>query len=442
MLFRFLSTTTKKEKNNVIKILNNIDTNKLQQIVSRNNTEKNEVQQAVDTILHDIKQNGNKALFHYTKQFDGISLDEQTIKVTEQELEYAYSKVSPEFIKVIQKSAERIRNFHQKQKINSWLEPSENGEMLGQLIRPIEKVGIYVPGGKASYPSSVLMNAVPAAVAGVSRIIMTTPAQKDGRITPTTLVAAKEAGVTEIYKAGGAQAIAALAYGSTCIPKVDKICGPGNIYVALAKKSVYGQVNIDSIAGPSEILVVADESANPVYVAADMLSQAEHDEMAAAMLITDSMPLAQEVQKELQLQTEHLERKEIIQKSLEQYGLIFIVKNLKEACNFANTIAPEHLEICTKEPFSLLPYLKNAGAIFLGNYTPEPLGDYMAGPNHVLPTGGTARFFSPLSIDDFIKKSSILSFSKEALLNLSEDIITFAKAEGLTAHANAIQVRK
>ncbi len=426
----------------MIKILNNMDTNKLQQILSRNNTEKNEVQQTVDNILYDIKQNGNEALFRYAKQFDGISLDEQSIKVTEQDLEYAYSQVSPEFIKVIQKSAERIRNFHQKQKINSWLEPSENGEMLGQLIRPMEKVGIYVPGGKASYPSSVLMNAVPAAVAGVSRIIMATPTQKNGKITPATLVAAKEAGVTEIYKVGGAQAIAAFAYGNTCIPKVDKICGPGNIYVALAKKSVYGQVNIDSIAGPSEILVVADESANPVYVAADMLSQAEHDEMAAAMLVTNSLTLAQEVQKQLQLQTEYLERKDIIQKSLEQYGFILIAKNLKEACHFANTIAPEHLEICIKEPFSLLPYIKNAGAIFLGEYTPEPLGDYMAGPNHVLPTGGTARFFSPLSIDDFIKKSSILSFQKEALLDLSDDIITFAQAEGLTAHANAIQVRK
>ena len=345
-------------------------------------------------------------------------------------------------IKVIQKSAQRIRNFHQKQKINSWLEPSENGEMLGQLIRPIEKVGIYVPGGKAAYPSSVLMNAVTASVAGVPHIIMTTPAQKDGRVTPTTLVAAKEAGVNEVYKVGGAQAIASLAYGTTCVPKVDKICGPGNIYVALAKKSVYGQVNIDSIAGPSEILVIADDSANAVYVAADMLSQAEHDEMASAILVTDSEKLAEEVKKELYIQTEQLERKEIILKSLENYGLIVIAKDMKQACELSNRIAPEHMEICTKAPFELLPYIKNAGAIFLGHYTPEPLGDYMAGPNHVLPTGGTARFFSPLSLDDFIKKSSILSFSKEAFLELSDDVMTFAKGEGLTAHANAVSVRK
>ena len=286
------------------------------------------------------------------------------------------------------------------------------------------------------------MNAIPASVAGVSEIIMVTPAKKDGRVTPTTLVAAKEAGVTKIYKVGGAQAIAALAYGSTCIPKVDKICGPGNIYVALAKKSVYGQVNIDSVAGPSEILVIADDTANPVYVAADMLSQAEHDEMASAMLVTDSQILAEAVQKELQRQTALLPRKEIIEKSLKNYGLIVIAKDMQQACALGNIIAPEHMEICTKEPFSLLPKIKNAGAIFLGEYTPEPLGDYMAGPNHVLPTGGTARFFSPLSIDDFIKKSSILSFSKEALLELAEDIVTFAQAEGLTAHANAVKVRK
>ncbi len=426
----------------MITVLKGDSSEKLQQILSRNNTEKNDVQQIVDDILYNIKKNGNQALFDYTQKFDGIVITEQNIKVTEQEIEYAYTQVSKELIAVIQKAAKRIWDFHQKQKINSWLEPSENGEMLGQLIRPIENVGIYVPGGKAAYPSSVLMNAIPASVAGVSRIIMTTPAQKDGRVTATTLVAAKEAGVNEIYKVGGAQAIAALAYGTTCIPKVDKICGPGNIYVALAKKSVYGQVNIDSVAGPSEILVIADESANPVYVAADMLSQAEHDEMASAMLVTNSETLAEEVQKQLQIQTEQLERKEIIKKSLQDYGLIVIAKDIKQACDFGNMIAPEHMEICTKEPFSLLPNIKNAGAIFLGEYTPEPLGDYMAGPNHVLPTGGTARFFSPLSIDDFIKKSSILSFSKQALLTLSDDIVTFANGEGLTAHANAIKVRQ
>ena len=415
---------------------------KLQEILKRNQTEKNDAQQMVDEILYDVKKKGNEALFAYIKKFDKVELTEKTIQVTEAEIEYAYTQVEQRLIHVIKKAAKRIQHFHQKQKLNSWLEPSENGEMMGQLIRPLEKVGIYVPGGKASYPSSVLMNAIPAPVAGVSEIIMVTPAQKDGRVTPTTLVAAKEAGVTQIYKAGGAQAIAALAYGTTCIPKVDKICGPGNIYVALAKKSVYGQVNIDSVAGPSEILVIADDRANPVYVAADMLSQAEHDEMASAMLVTDSETLAEAVQKELKRQTALLSRKEIIEKSLGDYGLIVIAEDMEQACTLSNLIAPEHLEICTKAPFSLLPKIKNAGAIFLGEYTPEPLGDYMAGPNHVLPTGGTARFFSPLSIDDFIKKSSILSFSKEALLELSEDIVTFAQAEGLTAHANAVAVRK
>ncbi|HIT88393.1 MAG TPA: histidinol dehydrogenase [Candidatus Coprocola pullicola] len=415
---------------------------KLQEILQRNQTEKNDIQQIVNDIVYDVKKNGDEALFRYTKEFDKIELTHQTVQVTEEEIKYAYTQVEQNLIKVIQKAAKRIKQFHEKQKLNSWLEPSENGEMMGQLIRPLEKVGIYVPGGKASYPSSVLMNAIPASVAGVSEIIMVTPAKKDGRVTPTTLVAAKEAGVTKIYKVGGAQAIAALAYGSTCIPKVDKICGPGNIYVALAKKSVYGQVNIDSVAGPSEILVIADDTANPVYVAADMLSQAEHDEMASAMLVTDSQILAEAVQKELQRQTALLPRKEIIEKSLKNYGLIVIAKDMQQACALGNIIAPEHMEICTKEPFSLLPKIKNAGAIFLGEYTPEPLGDYMAGPNHVLPTGGTARFFSPLSIDDFIKKSSILSFSKEALLELAEDIVTFAQAEGLTAHANAVKVRK
>lgn len=415
---------------------------KLQEILQRNQTEKNDIQQIVNDIVYDVKKNGDEALFRYTKEFDKIELTHQTVQVTEEEIKYAYTQVEQNLIKVIQKAAKRIKQFHEKQKLNSWLEPSENGEMMGQLIRPLEKVGIYVPGGKASYPSSVLMNAIPASVAGVSEIIMVTPAKKDGRVTPTTLVAAKEAGVTKIYKVGGAQAIAALAYGSTCIPKVDKICGPGNIYVALAKKSVYGQVNIDSVAGPSEILVIADDTANPVYVAADMLSQAEHDEMASAMLVTDSQILAEAVQKELQRQTALLPRKEIIEKSLKNYGLIVIAKDMQQACALGNIIAPEHMEICTKEPFSLLPKIKNAGAIFLGEYTPEPLGDYMAGPNHVLPTGGTARFFSPLSIDDFIKKSSILSFSKEALLELAEDIVTFAQAEGLTAHANAVEVRK
>ena len=313
--------------------------------------------------------------------------------------------------------------------------------MLGQLIRPLEKVGVYVPGGKAAYPSSVLMNIIPAKVAGVEQIIMTTPPSADGKVNPTTIVAADVAGVDKIYKAGGAQAIAALAFGTESVPKVDKIVGPGNIFVALAKRSVYGYVNIDSVAGPSEILILADESANPTYVAADLLSQAEHDELASAVLITDSEELASKVKVEVEKQTAVLERKAIIEKSLDNYGAIIIVNDMDEACSLANRVAPEHMEVCTKEPFSLLPKIQNAGAIFLGHFTPEPLGDYMAGPNHVLPTGGTARFFSPLSIDDYIKKSSIISFSEDALKNLGDDVIKFANAEGLTAHANSVKVR-
>lgn len=415
---------------------------KLEFILNRNQLDYGNVQNVVDEIIADIRKNKNQALFKYTEQFDKIKLDENTIKVTKKEIEEAYTLVDKKLIDVIKKSASRIKDFHEKQKINSWLEPNTNGEMLGQLIRPLEYVGVYVPGGKAAYPSSVLMNVMPAKVAGVKNIIMTTPVQKNGKINPNTLVAANEAGVTEIYKVGGAQAIAALAFGTESVPKVDKICGPGNIFVALAKRTVYGHVNIDSVAGPSEILVIADDTANSVYVAADMLSQAEHDELASAVLVTDSIELAQSVKIELEKQTAVLERKEIIEKSLRDYSAIIVVENLDKACEISNTIAPEHMEVCTLNPFELLPKIQNAGAIFLGNYSPEPLGDYMAGPNHVLPTGGTARFFSPLSIDDFIKKSSIISFSKEALLNLQEDIISFANAEGLTAHANAVRVRK
>lgn len=415
---------------------------KLEFILNRNQLDYGNVQNVVYEIIADIRKNKNQALFKYTEQFDKIKLDENTIKVTKKEIEEAYTLVDKKLIDVIKKSASRIKDFHEKQKINSWLEPNTNGEMLGQLIRPLEYVGVYVPGGKAAYPSSVLMNVMPAKVAGVKNIIMTTPVQKNGKINPNTLVAANEAGVTEIYKVGGAQAIAALAFGTESVPKVDKICGPGNIFVALAKRTVYGHVNIDSVAGPSEILVIADDTANPVYVAADMLSQAEHDELASAVLVTDSIELAQSVKIELEKQTAVLERKEIIEKSLRDYSAIIVVENLDKACEISNTIAPEHMEVCTLNPFELLPKIQNAGAIFLGNYSPEPLGDYMAGPNHVLPTGGTARFFSPLSIDDFIKKSSIISFSKEALLNLQEDIISFANAEGLTAHANAVRVRK
>ncbi len=410
-------------------------------LLSRSQLEYGNVQEIVNNIIADIKSNGDKALFNYTKQFDKFDLNSNNILVTQEEIDEAYSLVDAELIDVIKKSAKRIYDFHEKQKINSWLEPNKNGEMLGQLIRPLEKVGVYVPGGKAAYPSSVLMNIIPAKVAGVDQIIMTTPPSAEGKINPTTIVAADIAGVDKIYKAGGAQAVAALAFGTESIPKVDKIVGPGNIFVALAKRSVYGYVNIDSVAGPSEILILADDSAVPKYVAADLLSQAEHDELASAVLITTSEDLAEKVKTEVEKQTAVLERKEIIEKSLNNYGAIIIVNNMDEACELSNRIAPEHMEVCTSEPFSLLPKIQNAGAIFLGHFTPEPLGDYMAGPNHVLPTGGTARFFSPLSIDDYIKKSSIISFSQDALKALGNDVIKFAESEGLTAHANSVRVR-
>lgn len=415
---------------------------KIASILDRSQLDYGNVQEIVDDILVSIKKEKDTALFRYTEKFDGVMLTKDTIMVQEWEIKNAYEQVSEPLLRVIRRSAERIREFHEKQKINSWLEPKENGEMLGQLIRPLERVGVYVPGGKASYPSSVLMNVIPAKVAGVAEIIMVTPVQKDGSISPATIVAGVEAGVTKILKIGGAQAIAALAYGTESVPKVDKICGPGNIFVALAKKSVFGHVNIDSVAGPSEILVLADESANPIFVAADLLSQAEHDELASAVLITSSRKVAEATKKEVERQALLLPRKDIVLKSLENYGAIILVKDMAEACTLSNEMAPEHLEVATENPFSLLPKIKNAGAIFLGHYTPEPLGDYMAGPNHVLPTGKTARFFSPLSIDDFIKKSSILSFGQEAFEALSEDVITFAEAEGLSAHANAIKVRK
>ena len=414
----------------------------IERILSRSQLDYGNVQEIVDGILTDIRKNGDKAVFEYTKKFDAVDIDKNSIVVSDEEIKYAYSQVKPEPLEIIKKSAQRIKDFHQKQKRNSWFETSENGEIMGQMVRPLENVGVYVPGGKAAYPSSVLMNVMPAHVAGVKNIYMTTPAQKDGRVYPTTIVAAMEAGVNKIFKVGGAQAIAALAYGTESIPKVDKICGPGNIFVAIAKKSVYGHVNIDSVAGPSEILIVADGTANPVYVAADLLSQAEHDELASAILITPDEKLAYSVQKEVEKQTAVLERKDIINKSIENYGAIIITKDIMEACGISNKIAPEHMEICVSSPFELLPFIKNAGAVFLGSYSPEPLGDYMAGPNHVLPTGGTARFFSPLSVDDFIKKSSIISFSRDALMDLSDDIIGFANAEGLTAHANAVRVRK
>ncbi|WP_408605906.1 histidinol dehydrogenase [Defluviitalea phaphyphila] len=401
----------------------------------------NEVQEIVDDIIENVRCKKDKALLEYTSKFDKVNLTSKELKVTEEEIKKAYKELDTNLIEIIQKAADRIRNFHEKQKRNSWITPDDKGTILGQMTRPMESAGVYVPGGKAAYPSSVLMNVIPAKVAGVKKIVMVTPPQKDGRVNPGVLVAAKIAGVTEIYKVGGAQAIAALAFGTETIPKVDKIVGPGNIFVTLAKKTVFGHVSIDSIAGPSEILVLADKSANPTFVAADLLSQAEHDELASAILVTTSEELAYAVKNELISQTEKLSRKEIIKKSLKDFGAIIIVNNIEEAIEISNKIAPEHLEICTKEALTLLPKIKNAGAIFLGHYSPEPLGDYMAGPNHVLPTSGTAKFFSPLNVDDFMKKSSVIFFPEDALKELSEDIITFAEAERLTAHANAVRVR-
>ena len=396
-------------------------------LLSRSQLEYGDVQEKVNAIIADIKANGDKALFEYTKKFDKFDVNADNILVTEEEVKEAYTKVDPELIEVIKKSAERIRAFHEKQKMNSWLEPSKNGEMLGQLIRPLARVGVYVPGGKAAYPSSVLMNIMPANVAGVEEIIMTTPPSAEGKINPTTIVAADIAGVHKIYKAGGAQAVAALAFGTESIPKVDKIVGPGNIFVALAKRSVYGYVNIDSVAGPSEILILADESANPVYVAADLLSQAEHDELASAILVTTSKTLGEKVQEEIEGYLKKLSRAEIIEKSLENFGYILEAETLDEALEVVNAIASEHLEIVTANPFEVMTKVRNAGAIFIGEYSSEPLGDYFAGPNHVLPTNGTAKFFSPLNVDDFVKKSSIIYYSKDALKAIHKDIETFAQ---------------
>ena len=395
----------------------------------------------VHAILEEVKEKGDEALFSFTERFDGARLTRDSIQVTGEELEEAYKLVDPDLLKVIRKALVNIKSFHEKQQRNSWFDSQPDGTLLGQKITPLQSVGVYVPGGKAVYPSSVLMNIVPAKVAGVERIIMTTPPGKDGRISVNTLVAAHEAGADEIYKVGGAQAIGALAYGTTSVPKVDKIVGPGNIYVALAKKAVYGFVSIDSIAGPSEILVLADETANPRFVAADLLSQAEHDEMASAILVTTSRGLAKQVSKEVDGFLSRLSRKDILSKSLENYGWILVADTMKEAIETANTIASEHLEIVTKDPFQVMTKIRNAGAIFIGEYASEPLGDYFAGPNHVLPTNGTARFFSPLGVDDFIKKSSLVYYSRDALKEVQEDIIRFARAEGLTAHANSIAVR-
>ena len=388
-----------------------------------------------------MKERRDAALFEYTKKFDGADISTDNLVVTEEEIREAYETVDPSLVEIIRKALVNIRAYHEKQRRYSWFDSNPNGSMLGQKITPLRRVGVYVPGGKAVYPSSVLMNIVPAKVAGVEEIVMTTPPGKDGKVNPTTLVAAKEAGADVIYKVGGAQAIAALAYGTESIPKVDKIVGPGNIYVALAKKAVYGHVSIDSIAGPSEILIIADDTANPRYVAADLLSQAEHDEMASAILVTTSRRLAEKVSKEAEQFVAQLSRKDILQKSLDNYGYILIAETLDDAIDAANEIASEHLEIVTANAFEVMMKVRNAGAIFIGEYSSEPLGDYFAGPNHVLPTNGTAKFFSPLSVDDFIKKSSIIYYSKDALRPVHEDIIRFAEAEQLTAHANSIRVR-
>lgn len=395
----------------------------------------------VTSIVEDVKERKDEALFSYTEQFDGIRLTKETIRVSEEEIQEALDSVDPKLLEVMKRSMENIRMYHEKQKRNSWFDSKVDGSILGQKITPLESVGVYVPGGKASYPSSVLMNIVPAKVAGVERICMVTPPSREGKINPVTLAAAHIAGATEVYKVGGAQAIAALAFGTESIPRVNKIVGPGNIYVALAKKAVYGHVSIDSIAGPSEIMVVADETANPRFVAADLLSQAEHDELASAILVTDSRKLAEEVSAQTDQFIKELSRGKIIQKSLDNYGYILLVNSMEEAVDVANEIAPEHLELVTKNPFETMTKVKNAGAIFLGEYSCEPLGDYFAGPNHVLPTNGTAKFFSPLGVDDYIKKSSIIYYSREALAPVKDDVITFAEAEQLTAHANSMRVR-
>lgn len=413
----------------------------LENLLKRSPGNYGQYEQTVNEIIADVRARKDQALFEYTSRFDKCELTKETIKVTEEEIEEAYAAISPEFIEVMKKSAHNIRSFHEKQLHSSWIIPKDDGTILGQKILPIAISGVYVPGGKAAYPSSVLMNVLPANVAGVSRIIMTTPPGADGKVNPGTLVAAHIAGVDEIYKAGGAQAIAAMAFGTESIPRVDKITGPGNIFVALAKKACFGYVSIDSIAGPSEILVLADETANPRYVAADLLSQAEHDEMASAILITTSMELAKKVSEQVAAFTEKLERKEIIQKSLDHYGYILVAENMDQAIETANEIASEHLEILTRDPYEVMTKIKNAGAIFLGEYSSEPLGDYFAGPNHILPTNGTARFFSPLNVDDFMKKTSIISYSRQALEKVHKDIELFAQKEGLTAHANSIKVR-
>ncbi|MFV0528943.1 MAG: histidinol dehydrogenase [Lachnospiraceae bacterium] len=425
----------------IIELTTTTRENILEDLLHRSTVDYGNYETIVAEILSAVKTKGDEALFAYTQEFDHVTLRSDTVQVTQAEIDEAYTKVPPSLVAVIQKALVNIRKFHEKQRQNSWFTTEENGTFLGQKVTPLSRVGVYVPGGKAVYPSSVLMNIVPAKVAGVEQIIMTTPPDREGKVNPATLVAAAEAGIDAIYKVGGAQAIAALAYGTSSIPKVSKIVGPGNIFVALAKKAVYGHVGIDSIAGPSEILVLADAQANPRFVAADLLSQAEHDEMASAVLVTTSRTLAEAVDREVQAFTASLSRKDIIQKSLDRFGYILVAETTEDAIHTANEIASEHLEIMMENPFEVMTKIKNAGAIFIGPYSSEPLGDYFAGPNHVLPTNGTAKFFSALSVDDFVKKSSVVYYSREALQEIHEDIIAFASAEQLTAHANSVAVR-
>ena len=421
----------------------NEDTKKnlLEDLLKRSPNQYGAYEERVSLILQEVKEKKDQAIFDFTKRFHGVEVTAETIEVTDAEIKEAYTQVDASLLAIIRKAKDNISVYHEKQKQYSWFDSKPNGTMLGQKVTPLQKVGVYVPGGKAVYPSSVLMNVLPAKVAGVDEIIMVTPPGKDGKVNPNTLVAAKVAGADRVFKVGGAQAIAALAYGTESIPKVDKIVGPGNIYVALAKKGVYGHVSIDSIAGPSEILVVADDTANPRFVAADLLSQAEHDELASAILVTTSEELAQQVSAQVDVFVEELSRTEIMKKSLENYGYILVADTMDDVIDIANEIASEHLEIMTKNPYEVMMKIRNAGAIFIGEYSSEPLGDYFAGPNHILPTNGTAKFFSPLGVDDFIKKSSIISYSREALEAVHADIEKFAEAEQLTAHANSIKVR-
>lgn len=422
-----------------MKIYNGSFDELLSRLKERSSDAKKDVAESVKSIIDEVRQKGDRAIFELTKKFDGVTL--KNPEVEKSLIENAINVLEPKLVNAIKKASENIQSFHEKQKEKSWFTTEENGILLGQKVTPLERVGIYVPGGTAPLPSSVLMNVIPAKIAGVKEIIMLTPPGKNGEPNPVILACAKIAGVDRVFRIGGAQAIAAMAYGTETIPRVDKITGPGNIFVATAKKMVYGVCDIDMIAGPSEVLVIADDTANPKYVAADLLSQAEHDTLASAILIATSGELIKKVSDEIEKQSEKLSRRKIIWESLENYGALVLVKSINEAVNLANEIAPEHLELCVRDPFSLIGDIKNAGAIFLGEYSPEPLGDYMAGPNHVLPTNGTARFYSPLSVGDFLKRSSIISYSREALQNIWQDIVEFAEAESLSAHANSLRIR-